>query len=321
MIRLQDEPIADPVCVPVHYLARLAKDNGVTVCQLGEGADELFCGYPKWRTLLQLQRWSDLPLAHSVQHAADAAMRFAGQEQTWHCEFLRRARNRQPVFWGGAEAFTQAEKQRLLHPNLRKRFAGFTSWDCLAPIRRRFELGAPVKSHLNWMTYLDLNVRLPDLLLMRVDKMTMGASVEARVPFLDHKVVELAMSIPQAFKIKDGKLKYILKKAVRGLVPDQIIDRKKQGFAVPIREWMSGSFGNFATRELKSFCSETTFLHWPEVERVLTKGDIRRAWILLNFALMWRHSMAGCPPWLASTDKSFVHGHHRAFPSYATHLS
>ncbi len=322
MIHLQDEPIGDPVCVPVYYLAQLARNHGVTVCQLGEGADELFCGYPKWKTMLQLQHWSGLPLSHYMQCAGDTALKLIGKEQTWHYELLRRVRNGQPVFWGGAEAFTQAQKQQLLHSDLRKRFAGFTSWDCLAPIRRRFEEGAPVKSHLNWMTYLDLNIRLPDLLLMRVDKMTMGASIEARVPFLDHKVVELAMSIPEALKIKGGTLKYILKKAVRGLVPDDIIDRTKQGFAVPIREWLAGSLGSFARRELNNFCADTAFLHWPEVERVLTKGDIRRVWYLLNFALMWKHCIAGYPESLAGEDEPLINSRrYSSVASYAPRLS
>ena len=79
------------------------------------------------------------------------------------------------------------------------------------------------------MTYVDLNLRLPELLLMRVDKMSMGVSLEGRVPFLDHKFVELAMSIPASVKTKHGTLKYILKKSARGLIPDELIDRKKEG--------------------------------------------------------------------------------------------
>ena len=75
--------------------------------------------------------------------------------------------------------------------------------------------------------------QIPDSLpLMRVDKMSMGVSLEGRVPFLDHKLVELALGIPSALKTKNGQLKYILKKAVRGVIPDEIIDRKKQGFGV-----------------------------------------------------------------------------------------
>ena len=81
------------------------------------------------------------------------------------------------------------------------------------------------------MTYVDLNLRLPELLLMRVDKMSMGVALEGRVPFLDHRFVGLALSIPERAKVDGGELKHILKRAVRGLIPDEVIDRPKQGFA------------------------------------------------------------------------------------------
>src|SRR5207245_3390251 len=115
-------------------------------------------------------------------------------------EDLRRANLGEPVFWGGAEAFTDAEKRRLLSPRLRRSLDGLTSWDAIAPIRSRFDQKAWERGHLQWMSYLDLNFRLPELLLMRVDKMSMGVGLEGRVPFLDHKFVELAMSIPEAVK-------------------------------------------------------------------------------------------------------------------------
>ena len=148
-------------------------------------------------------------------------------------EWLRRASLKQPIFWGGAEGFSDLEKKKVLHSRLLKRFSRFSSYEVIRPIRERFEQKASERSHLNWMSYLALNMRLPELLLTRVDKMSMGVSLEARVPFLDHQFVELAMSIPEAIKIKNGVLKYILKKAVRGVIPDEFIDRKKQGFAMP----------------------------------------------------------------------------------------
>ena len=92
---------------------------------------------------------------------------------------------------------------------------------------------------------------------MRVDKMTMGVSVEGRVPFLDHRFVGLAMSIPSALKTKNGTLKYLLKKAVRGIVPDELITRRKQGFGVPVDELFRGEFQRQAESELRRFCADT----------------------------------------------------------------
>jgi asparagine synthase (glutamine-hydrolysing) len=288
MVQLQDEPIADPVCVPVYYVSKLARDNGVIVCQLGEGADELFCGYSGWSRALKLQEYDDLPVPRPLKHLGLLGLRLLGKDQDFYYEWLRRGANRTPIFWGGAEAFTEVQKRRLLSPRLRKQFKGLTSWEVLKPIYQRFLEKAWERSHLHWMTYLDLNLRLPELLLMRVDKMSMGVSLEARVPFLDHKFVELAMSIPESVKIRDGNLKYILKKAVRGLIPDELIDRKKQGFGVPIYEWFFDRLGDLAKKELSEFWSKVDFFDHVEVERVVAERYGPNVWYLLNFALWWK---------------------------------
>ena len=292
MVHLQDEPIADPVCVPVYYVSKLARDNGVIVCQVGEGADELFCGYPGWKTSLELQRYDDLPVPRVLKRFGLTGLRLLGKEETFYYEWLRRGTVRQPIFWGGAEAFTEPQKLRLFSPRLKKRFANLTSWEVLKPIHKRFMEKAWEKSHLNWMTYLDLNLRLPELLLMRIDKMSMGVSLEGRVPFLDHKFVELAMSIPDSVKTKNGILKYILKKAVRGLIPDELINRKKQGFGVPVHEWFIGQLGQIAQQELNDLCKHTDFLDVVELKHLIDHKSGPQVWYLLNFALWWKEYIA-----------------------------
>jgi asparagine synthase (glutamine-hydrolysing) len=288
MIRLQDEPIADPVCVPVYYVSKLARDNGVTVCQVGEGADELFCGYPTWRSMLKLQRLDDLPVPSALKRAGLAWLRLANGATSRHYELLRRGAEGLPVFWSGAEAFTEAQKQRLLGPAMRREFGGATSWEAVRPIRRRFEERAWDKSALNWMTYADLSLRLPELLLMRIDKMSMGVALEARVPFLDHKFVELTLGIPAAVRFANGELKHILKRAVRGVIPDDLIDRPKQGFGVPVHQWLLGRLGTRARDELERFCAATDFLDRAEVDRTVRAGDGQGVWSLLNLALWWK---------------------------------
>jgi len=288
LIRLQDEPIGDPVCVPVYYVSKLARDNGVIVCQVGEGADELFWGYPGWKTALRLQSLNDLPVPGALKRLGLWALRRRGWGPTFPYEWLRRGAAGVPVFWGGYEGFTEAQKRQVLSERLRKRFAGLTSWEALRPIRERFEHKAWAPSHLHWMTYVDLNYRLPELLLMRVDKMSMGVSLETRVPFLDHKLVELAMSIPQKVKTRNGNLKCILKKAVRGVIPDELIDREKQGFGVPIPEWIVGRLGDKAREELETFCSETDFLDGGAVRRLMEQEIGWQTWFLLNLALWWK---------------------------------
>lgn len=295
MIHLQDEPIADPVCVPVYYVSKLARENGVIVCQVGEGADELFWGYPTWKIKWNLQKIGNLPVPRLLKKGILKALKLAGKESGHYYEALRRNVNKQPIFWGGADIFTDGQKRRIMSDRLRNKFKGRDSWEALKPIHDRFVNHAWEKSTLNWMSYLDLNFRLPELLLMRVDKMGMGASLEGRVPFLDHKFVELAMSIPEKTKVKDGVLKYILKKSVRGVIPDEIIDRKKQGFGVPVYEWLLDRLGDKAKDELYSFCDETDFLDKKEVAKLFSEQKGTLIWVLLNFALWWKHYIKNVP--------------------------
>lgn len=292
MVELQDEPIADPVCVPVYYVSKLARDNGVIVAQVGEGSDELFCGYPSWKRAVELQRADDLPIPSVAKRLGLAGLRAIGKADGLRYERLRRGAAGLPVFWGGAEAFAQREKEALLGPRLRRELAGLTSWEPLRPIRARFDEKAWERSSLNWMTYLDLNLRLPELLLMRVDKMSMGVSLEGRVPFLDHRFVELAMSVPTEVKLRNGELKHILKLAVRGTIPDDVIDRPKQGFGVPVYEWFLDRLGERIRADLEDFCRRTDFLDVTAVRRVLDRGEGPQAWYLHNLAMWWNRYLA-----------------------------
>jgi asparagine synthase (glutamine-hydrolysing) len=292
MVRLQDEPIADPVCVPVHFVSKLARAHGVTACQVGEGADELFWGYPGWRTVLNLERLNALPAPRGLKSLGVTLLEAAGRGERSYTELLRRAAAGQALFWGGAEAFTETRKRRLLSPRLRAKFRDLSSWDALAPIERRFRQQAPEPSALNWMSYLDLNLRLPELLLMRVDKMSMSVGLEARVPFLDHEIVALAMALPTAVKTRHGELKYILKRAVEKLLPPTILNRPKQGFGVPVREWFAGKLGETTRATLDRFCRKTDFFDRAEVDRLLAEGRGAQTWYLLNFAMWWESYVA-----------------------------
>jgi asparagine synthase (glutamine-hydrolysing) len=296
MVHLQDEPIGDPVCVPVYYVSKLARENGVVVCQLGEGADELFWGYFHWKIKLRLAELNQLPVPNGIKRVGLAGLKLFGQDDSLAYEALRRGAIGLPVFWSGAEAFTETQKQAILSPRLRRKFSNFTSWEALRPTWQRFKEKAWDQSILHWMTYSDLNLRLPELLLMRVDKMSMGVSVEARVPFLDHKFVELTMSIPAANKTKNSEQKYLLKNSVRGLIPDEIINRKKQGFGVPVYEWFSRELGAYARERVNSFCAETDFLDPTEVHRVFDSRQHELSWYLLNLALWWQEYVGAPRP-------------------------
>ena len=287
LIYHQDEPIADPVCIPVYYVAKLAKEHGVTVCQVGEGSDELFCGYPYWSMLLGLEPWRRLysaaprPLRHLAwQFARPLAKPFSGR-----LEYLRRASYDEPVFWGGAEGFYETAKSSLLHPDMKAKLNGTSSAAVVGRYFKEFLKTAGTPDPLNWMTFLDLKLRLPELLLMRVDKMTMATSVEARVPFLDHKLVEYVLAIPQNDKVPGFKLKHLLKRAVAGILPQEIINRPKQGFGVPIREWFQLELGARIREKLTCFARSQPYLSPDTVASILSNSSGALQWYLFNFVL------------------------------------
>lgn len=281
----QDEPIADISCIPGYYVSKLARDNNIKVCQVGEGSDELFCGYSSWLRYIKFQKMSDLPFAGPVKKAGIAMLTMMGKEQKVRYEWLRRVASCEPVFWGGAEAFTEAQKKKLVSKRLRDKYSNCSSYEVLKPIRDRFEQKAWDKHPLNWMSYLDLNLRLPELLLMRVDKMSMATSVEARVPFLDHKVVELAMSIPALMKIENNETKHILKRTVDGLLPKEIIYRKKQGFSDLLSEWFNETLGDFAQKKIIDFTKRTDYFNESSIDNLFRTNNYTKFWLILNFVL------------------------------------
>ena len=117
------------------------------------------------------------------------------------------------------------------------------SFNVISSFLGHFDAQHPGSDQLTRMIYNEFKLRLPELLLMRVDKITMSVSLEARVPFLDHKLVEFSMDIPMKWKVRNGTAKYLLKKAVEGIIPDNLIYRKKMGFGAPMEQWLRGNFG------------------------------------------------------------------------------
>lgn len=289
MVELQDEPLADPVCIPVYYVSEFARNNGVTVCQVGEGADELFFGYKTWGRILQVHALNKLPVPRILKRILSLLMRKFNKTESIYYEYLQRGLRNEPLFWTGSEAFTDKEKKKLLSGRLVNKFNETTSYDVVKTFWEHYCSKANKEDTINWMAYMDLNLRLPELLLMRVDKMSMGVSLEARVPFLDHHVVELAMSIQGDRKFKKSIYKSLLKQAVRGLIPDEVIDRKKQGFGAPIGDWYKSNLGDDAYKTLKEFCTNTDYLHWVEVEKLLKSNQAAKTWPLLNLALWYNH--------------------------------
>jgi len=168
-------------------------------------------------------------------------------------------------YWGGALCFRGPLKDRIV----RNGAGRADSRGIPEAVWREAEAERPDADLLQKMTYVELKQRLSELLLMRLDRITMASSVEGRDPFLDHRLVEFVVALPPNMKFRDGNGKYVLKRAMRGTLPDEIVDRRKQGFGTPMPEWLRGRFGELAERTVKSSAlRERGLLDMDEVVRL-----------------------------------------------------
>jgi asparagine synthase (glutamine-hydrolysing) len=245
----QDEPIADPVCVPLYYVSKLARETGTIVVQVGEGADEIFAGYDWFRKYLMIYEmfWRQAQKLPASIRQSLAAMAKPLMEASFNkrtaIELVRRLGAGESLFWGGAIVFDEDFKRRALSRELSARVDGLSSFQAVKGHLEHIARLRPNSDFASRMSYLELKLRLPELLLMRVDKITMATSVEARVPFLDHHLVEYALSLPIDLKIKGASGKYILKRALETVLPADSLYRRKRGFGAPISTWFRGASG------------------------------------------------------------------------------
>lgn len=254
MVYHQDEPLADCVCVPLYYVSKLLKDSGTTVVQVGEGSDELYCGYQNYANYLDAYKKYYQPARFIPQTVKKTGSWLAAQlfpTKKYHLALLQQWASEKHLFWSGALAFSEEWKKSLLSSHKQDAFDPILE-KIYPGIDQRYDSYAIVEYHLQQlykhkpnadfftsMMYLEFKQRLPELLLMRVDKMAMATSVEGRVPFLDHKHVEFAFQVPTHLKYHGKTTKYILKKAAEGILPHDVIYRKKMGFAAPISRWFT----------------------------------------------------------------------------------
>lgn len=238
-----DDPNGDQICFLVFYLSRLIRQSGVIVAQVGEGSDEIFAGYGTYLKSVNLYEKHWRFLKALPDFARKLPFSFTGLFLTtpkydFLNTYLERLKNNDEPFWGNAIAFSHYQKEKLLTENYKKKLPENSGYEVIKNIYKEIDDRDPRADFLKRMTYLELKIRLPELLLARVDKMAMANSIETRVPFLDTRLVELAFSMPEKLKLKDQTTKYVLKKAVSGIILDEIIWRKKQGFGAPVAEWL-----------------------------------------------------------------------------------
>ena len=273
-----DEPFADSSAIPTYYVAQMAKEN-VTVALSGEGGDETFGGYPYryfWDQIAERYRkvpyWVrekflkkiasiiPLPKNSGLQNKVRQLKKFlsyAGMEQ-----------EKRYLHW--FSIFTPELKEELYKASVQKEIEDINSYNIY---QTHFDK-VPEEELLQRMMYVDTKVLLPHDLLTKVDRTSMAHSLEVRVPFLDHELVEYAWNIPSSLKLKGKTTKYILKKMSSHFLPDEIPWRKKQGFEVPISSWFQGKLNSYA----KEMLSEETivkrgYFEHKAIKNILDKMD------------------------------------------------
>jgi asparagine synthase (glutamine-hydrolysing) len=233
-----DEPIADPAAVPTYLVSELARRD-VTVVLTGEGGDELFAGYDYYKTDRWARRYQVVPgLGRRALPALARGINALLGRQRYH--------ERTIWYWSlppGAQMaawvaiFTDAEKDKLYSRSFRQCLGRRETAEAFA----HFYDKCNTQDNLHRQLYIDSKVWLPDDLLMKVDKMSMATSLEARTPFLDHHLLEFVATMPPHFKLNHSTSKFILKEIAEEILPPEIIHRPKHTFDVPIGKWLKGS--------------------------------------------------------------------------------
>jgi len=238
----EDEPIAHPSSVALNFVSRLAAEH-VKVVLTGEGSDETLAGYGRYRkTILNMrlggayQAATPAPIRSLVRHGLEALPASRTRQRALRTFFARPA-TLEALYLDNFAVFSREEQRSLIAGDVRRRLT------TLDPYATATELmaGSDATTLLDRLLYVDTKTYLHEL-LMKQDQMSMAASIESRVPFLDHPLVEFTARLPERLKLRGGTTKYILREAMRDVLPAEILTRGKMGFPVPIGAWLRGPY-------------------------------------------------------------------------------
>ncbi|MBI3763226.1 MAG: asparagine synthase (glutamine-hydrolyzing) [Chloroflexi bacterium] len=245
LVRHHDQPFGDSSAIPTYLVAKCAREH-VTVALTGDGGDELFAGYDRFRAARLAETYRRLPgvVRRAAEVVAAALPHGTGYRDAARnaARFFRSASQPLPARYLGWVG--------VMSPEVVAELCG-SSFDPAAHFGEYFRMNG-ARDPLPALLDVNLRTYLPDDLLVKADRATMAASLEARSPFLDHELVELAARIPPDLKLKGGVGKYILKRALAGRLPPEIIHRRKHGFGVPIGRWFRQGLRDYLTETLLS---------------------------------------------------------------------
>jgi asparagine synthase (glutamine-hydrolysing) len=289
-----DEPLADASIMPTYLLSRFTKGY-VKVALGGDGGDELFAGYPTYQAFLLARYYERLPSA--MQSLIETVVKrlpvsFDNMSLDFRVKKFIYGIPYPPVerhySWMGT--FSPDEKEELLTPDIKRRLEDLNSFYVLHDYLR----DKSFSSELGKLLYLDTKLYLQDGVLAKVDRASMAHGLEVRVPFLDHRFVELVTGLPEGLKLKGFTTKYIWKKAIKGRIPDEIGKRGKKGFGIPIAKWLCKELKGLMLELLSERRLKSQGMFNPSiVKRLVSDHLARRAdnrkklWNLLIFQLWW----------------------------------
>jgi len=297
----EDEPIAHPSSVPLYFVSALARQH-VTVVLTGEGSDELLAGYGKyprvawnWRAGTVYERMLPAAVRESIARGI-VPMLPRKLERYARRSFLTMDRSPEAMFFDNFASIRLADQQRLLAPAYRPAASRSGAY---ASSLGYFNAPNGNSTLLDRLLYADIKTYLVEL-LMKQDQMSMATSIESRVPFLDHKLVEFAATLPDAWKLSGFTTKRILRESMKGLLPASILNRPKMGFPVPFAGWTRGAWNGVARDVLLDRRSRERGLIDPVAVESLVRdhaagrtegGD--RIWSLMNLELWHRTFIDG----------------------------
>ena len=284
-----DEPFGDVSSIPTYMVSKMAREH-VTVILSGDGGDELFAGYERYLIDRDRRVFERIPgfIRRNLMLRASRALPRA----VYGKNFLRNvALEGDARYVDSLSYFDEDAKRELLSAEIRRALGGR---DSSSGFRQLLNVPHSAK-HIDRLLYLDSKTYLPGDILTKVDRMSMAHSIEARVPLLDHRLIEFVETIPASMKLRGRMTKHILKQAVRGLVPDQIIDRPKQGFGVPIAKWFNNELRDMLHDTLTdSRTRQRGYFNHQSVEAILDehvrgrRDNSRHLWGLLTLELWQR---------------------------------
>ncbi len=298
-----DEPNSDGGALPVWFLSKLTKSTA-TVAFSGEGADELFGGYLTYRASRLAALARSLPtgltgLARSLAHRLPVSDDKISLEYKLKRFFTGLSMDpyRAHVYWNGT--FSEAEKFAI------------TRLPLPSALRPRLNEAAQYGAGLNALLRFDQTCYLPDDILMKVDRMSMAHSVEVRPPFLDHRIVEFAASLPARFKASGSRQKIVLKELMKDKLPTAVLRRPKMGLDFPAHDWLRGPLREFLLDTISTAeAAYSDFFNFPLIHSFVNDHLSRRAnlgynlWGLLNLFLWMNRWKIACAPSVKSSLRS-----------------